>query len=208
MSQAAGHRRFAALWDFQSRHESARERRYRAQVAGGVHGRTLEVGYGVGSNWPYLPANVEYAGIEPDPYMRERAIAHRPAGRELDLGDGDAQHLAFADASFDSVLGTLVFCTVPDASLALRESLRVLRPGGELHFLEHVRARNGVASTLQDFVTPLWRRLGAGCHPNRDTLALIRAAGFEVTRLERMKIGPLPAIVGVATKPVPAPGQV
>ncbi|MCX7616907.1 class I SAM-dependent methyltransferase [Tepidiforma sp.] len=205
MPSSAGHRRFAAAWDWLSRHESARERRLRARLAGQATGRVLEIGYGVGSNWPHLPADVDYVGIEPDPYMRERAEHHRPAGRELDLRDGDAQALDFPDASFDTVIGTLVLCTIPDPAAALREIRRVLRPGGRFVFWEHVNARGRAGRAVLGAITPLWSRVGGGCHPNRDTLEAIEAAGFAVDDLRVGKIGPLPAISGIARAAEAAP---
>ena len=198
----AGHRTFARVWDWMSRHEGRRERRFRAEVAGGARGETLELGYGVGSNWPFLPPEIEYTGIEPDPFMRERAGRNLPPGRgAFHPMEGDAQALCFPDANFDTVIATLVFCTIPDADTALAEARRVLKPGGELRFWEHVRAHGRFGSRAQDLITPLWKRLGGGCHPNRETLAAIRHAGFEVASLREVKIGPLPAIVGVATRP-------
>lgn len=205
MPSSAGHRRFAAAWDWLARHESARERRLRARLTGQATGRVLEIGYGVGSNWPHLPADVDYVGIEPDPYMRERAERRRPPGRELDLRDGDAQALDFPDASFDTVLGTLVLCTVPDPAAALREIRRVLKPGGRLIFWEHVNARAKAGRLALGAITPLWSRVGGGCHPNRDTLQAIEAAGFAVEDLRQGKIGPLPAISGVARPAEAAP---
>lgn len=196
---ASGHRRFAALWDWMSRHEGERERQLRQEVAGKARGRTLEIGYGVGSNWPFFGAGIDYTGIEPDPYMRERAARHMPGGQALDLKDGNAEALPFEDASFDTVVGTLVFCTIADADRALAEVRRVLKPGGEFRFLEHVRARGRLGAAVQDAVTPVWSRLGGGCHPNRDTAGAMARAGFQMSELRNVKIGPLPAIVGSAT---------
>ena len=199
MDESCGHRRFAAAWERYCRSEGPKQLELRREVTSGAKGRTLEIGFGMGSNWPYLPAEVEYTGIEPDPHMRERAEAYVPPGRALTLTNGDAHVLEFPDGSFDTVIGTLVFCTIPDARRALAEVRRVLKPGGEFRFLEHVRAKNRVGSLLQDAINPLWSRLGGGCHPNRDTLAAMRAAGFEVTSVRGVKVGPMPAIVGCAT---------
>ncbi len=199
MKQCCGHRRFAAAWERFCRHEGEAQRELRREVTAGARGQTLELGFGIGSNWPYLPDGVAYTGIEPDPYMRERAVSYIPANQELTLTDGDAEALAFPDGSFDAVIGTLVFCTIPDASRALQEVHRVLKPGGELRFLEHVRAKNRLGAVLQDAIRPLWSRLGGGCHPNRNTLAAMRKAGFQVTDMRHVKVGPLPAIVGSAT---------
>jgi SAM-dependent methyltransferase len=198
---ASGHRFFARVWDWMSRHEGKRELAFREEVAGGATGKTLEIGYGVGSNWTFLPAAIDYTGIEPDPYMRARALRHRPAELpDLQAVDGDAEALHFGDATFDTVIGTLVFCTIPDPGAALSETRRVLKPGGQFRFWEHVRAR-GKGARLQDLITPAWKFAGGGCHPNRDTLAAIKRAGFEIEAVRDVKIGPLPAIVGVARRP-------
>jgi ubiquinone/menaquinone biosynthesis C-methylase UbiE len=202
MNECCGHRKFAAVWDFAARHEGRSELALREEVMSAARGHTLEIGFGVGSNWPYLPADVEYVGIEPDPHMRKRAAAHVPQGRHLTLANGNAEALDFPDAAFDTVIGTLVFCTIPDAGAALAEVRRVLKPGGEFRFLEHVRAKNRVGAAVQDAIRPLWSRLGGGCNPNRNTLALISAAGFEMAGIRNVKVGPLPAIVGGATKPI------
>lgn len=191
-----------------SRHEGEREFRVRAEVAGGCRGRTLELGFGVGSNWQFLPPDVDYIGIEPDFYMRTRASAHpHPAIRGFELRDGDAQAIDVGDFSVDTVLATLVFCTIPDAGAALREARRVLKADGQLRFWEHVRPAGRTGGVFTDAITPPWSFLGGGCHPNRQTLQAIRDAGFEVTELQRMKIGPLPAIVGVARPAEAAPAN-
>lgn len=204
MATRSGHRGFAAVWDWMSRHEPRSEKELRARTAGGCRGLTLEFGFGVGANWSFLPPQVDYVGIEPDAYMRSRAAHHeRPKTSSFDLRDGDAQALEIPDASVDTVLATFVFCTIPDAAAALREARRVLRPDGQLRFCEHVRPAGRVSGRAADVLAPPWSRLAGGCHPNRRTLAVIEAAGFELTELERTRIGPLPAILGVAR---PAPG--
>jgi ubiquinone/menaquinone biosynthesis C-methylase UbiE len=158
----------------------------------------------VGANWEFLPAEIDYLGIEPDHYMRSRAAAHaRPATRAFELRDGDAQALDLPDESIDTVLATLVFCTIPDAAAAPGFAQRVLRLGGQLRFCEHVRPMGRVTGRAMDVLTPPWVRLAGGCHPNRRTLETIERAGFELTEIEHTKIGPLPAILGVA-RPRPA----
>ncbi|MBE0608162.1 MAG: methyltransferase domain-containing protein [Dehalococcoidia bacterium] len=199
MATRSGHRGFAAFWDWMSRHEPQKEHELRGRVAGGCRGQTLEFGFGVGANWSFLPPDVDYVGIEPDAYMRTRAAQHeRPRTSSFDLRNGDAQALEFPDASVDTILGTLVFCTIPDAAAALREARRVLRPDGQLRFCEHVRPAGRVTGRAMDVLAPPWSRLAGGCHPNRRTLETIERAGFELTEIEHTKIGPLPAILGVA----------
>jgi ubiquinone/menaquinone biosynthesis C-methylase UbiE len=126
-------------------------------------------------------------------------MRHRqPATASFELRAGDAQALDFDDQLFDTVLATLVFCTIPNAAMALREARRVLRPGGQLRFCEHVRPAGRVAGPFFDAISVPWSRLLGGCHPNRRTLDSIEAAGFELVELRKVRIGPLPAIVGVA----------
>jgi len=201
-----GHRLFAAVYDRMSSRPGRGESGARADTAGGCRGRTLEIGFGPGANWRFLPPGVDYVGIEPDPRMRAHARRHMAESKlDLDLRDGDGQALDFSDGSFDTVLATLVLCTIPDPDLALREIRRVLAAGGELRFWEHVRPHGRVTGRLADLVSGPWARLGAGCRPSRDTLEAIREADFEVVSLRRMKVGPLPAIVGVARPVVGGP---
>ncbi len=131
----------------------------------------------------------------------ERRLAR--SGRRGRVVRARAESLPFAAESFDTVVCTLVLCTVPEQGAALREIQRVLRPGGRLLFIEHVRGEGSVAR-WQDRIEPLWRRLAAGCHPNRDTVASIEAAGFHVEYLERFKppvplSGITPHVQGAAT---------
>ena len=194
-SETRGHPIFAALYDLIQRPAERRFlRAHRAYLAGGASGRVLDVGSGTGLNFEYYGPKAEVVGIDPDPYMlkRARARADRP-GRQVKLLREKAEQIPFADASFDAAVATLVFCTIPDPDRALRELRRVLRPGGQLRFLEHVRAATPGWARFQDFVTPLWKRIGAGCHPNRDTVTAIERAGFRIEHLEHYAFGPYPA---------------
>jgi len=174
----------------------------RRAVAGEAHGRVLEIGVGVGANWPHLPQGIHYTGIEPDAYMLERARGHAAEeGRVVDLQQASAEQLPFDDATFDTIIVTLTFCSVGDLSRSLAEAMRVLKPGGELRFWEHVAADHGAKARVLDAITPLWRRVAAGCEPNRRTESAVRAAGFDVRIEDRSSISGLPAIRGVATKP-------
>ncbi|MBE7520626.1 MAG: class I SAM-dependent methyltransferase [Thermoflexaceae bacterium] len=195
---------FAAIWDWQAHHEGKALRRLRRGAIGDVHGRVLEVGVGVGSNWPYFAGDVEYVGIEPNEAMLERALNHaREEGRSMDLRPLDVQAMPFPDASFDAVVATLTFCSVVDASAGLREIRRVLKPGGEFRFLEHVRARRTVWARLQSLVKPLTRRLGGGCEWDRDTVRAIRDAGFEMSIVRHDRLAFIPIVIGSAMKPGP-----
>src|SRR5882724_4845034 len=157
----------------------------RKRTAEAAHGKTLEIGIGTGLNLDlYTNAGAIY-GIEPDPEMMKRARA-KIGARSVHLVIAGAEALPFRDGAFDSVVASLVFCTIPDVDGAAHEVRRVLRPeSGRFYFFEHVRARKAWAGRLQDFATPLWRRLFAGCHPNRDTVPVFERAGLRVERCER-----------------------
>ena len=183
------HRLFVAIYD---RMNAAAERRWmgkrRANLLADAHGVVLEIGGGTGANLPYYRDVERLVIAEPDPFMRKKlrpklAQAHVP----VEVSDADAQRLPFADESFDAVVFTLVFCTIPDPQAALMEIRRVLRPAeGRLLFLEHVRGEGKVAR-WQDRVQPLWSWMAAGCHPNRDTVATVEATSFQVEKLERFE---------------------
>ncbi|MGE0600618.1 MAG: class I SAM-dependent methyltransferase [Dehalococcoidia bacterium] len=195
---------FAAMWDWQAHLEGKSLKRLRRELVGDLHGRVLEVGVGVGSNWPYFPDDIEYVGIEPNEAMLERALKHaRKEGRSMDIRPIDVQSMPFPDASFDVVVATLTFCSVANASAGLREVRRVLKPGGEFRFLEHVRARRSVWARLQSLVKPLTRRCGGGCEWDRDTLHAIRAAGFAISDVRHDRLAFIPIVVGSATTPAP-----
>lgn len=195
-----GHRWFAAIYDLIS---SCWERRLLSQVrpwiAGQATGRVLEIGAGTGANFPHYRAAEQIVAVEPDPYMLRRARKRAAKlGLDVEFHRCPAEALPFADASFDTVVATLVFCTVADPARSLGEARRVLKGRGTLRFIEHVRASDGSLARLQNALTPLWRRLGAGCHLNRRTAEAIAAAGFDIVKLEQRPSPPLPLVVGVA----------
>jgi len=195
-----GHRGFAAFWQWTTDHEGEEERGLRRDLVAKLSGRVLEIGFGVGTNWQYLPKGIDYVGIEPDPFMLERAIKRAPAtDPPLDLRPGRAEALPFGDGEFDNVLVTLTFCTIEDPATALSEIQRVLKPGGELLFLEHVRPE-GRKGWFMDRITPLWRRVGGGCHPNRRTLKTLEASGLAVRPDISQSLRGLPLIAGGARK--------
>jgi len=201
--QEQGHRWFAALYD---RLTGPAERRLlskiRPRIVGDVRGRVLEIGVGTGASLEYYPADAQVVGTEPDPFMLERARKRLAAlGRNnIELRQASAEELPFEDASFDHVVSTLVLCTVRDQARALAEARRVLKPGGTLRFIEHVRNdESRFWGTVQELITPLWRWWGAGCHPNRRTQQAIEDAGFRIDWIDVIRIGPgTPGIYGVA----------
>jgi ubiquinone/menaquinone biosynthesis C-methylase UbiE len=183
----------------------------RMDLAGGARGRVLDLGAGTGANFPFFGAAAsEVHATEPDPHMRQRAVERaREAARPVVLHDAPAEALPFPDAHFDTVVAMRVVCTVGDPARAIAEVVRVLRPGGELRFYEHVRSPGAVAARAQDWLAPLWRHLAAGCQPNRDTVRLIRGAGLAIVRVvETRPIPPIPPLCllqphasGVAVRP-------
>lgn len=152
-------------------------RRWRQWLAGGATGRVLEVGAGTGRNLPLYPKEATVVAIEPASQTLARA-RHRAPG--VALVRASAEALPFREGSFDTVVSGLVFCSVPDAGKGLREVRRVLRSGGLLRMLEHVRSGSRLGAKWQDFIQPAWTKLAGGCHPNRDTEATLRQEGFEL----------------------------
>jgi SAM-dependent methyltransferase len=180
-----GHRFFAAIYDrLLEGSEKAGLGEMRAGVVGQAAGRTLELGAGTGLNLPhYTDAVTELVLTEPDPFMarrlRDRVDHQPPAPGAVEVSEVSAEELPFEDHSFDSVVATLVFCTIPDPARAAREVGRVLEPGGRLLYLEHVRDPNeGGLARWQDRLERPWGWFGAGCHPNRSTELTFAEAGL------------------------------
>lgn len=177
----------------------------RKVAAGGAHGRVLEPGAGTGANLDHYDwSKVERLDLaEPDPYMRqhlEPKLAALPAEvrDRVHLSDAPAEALPFEDATFDCAVITLVLCSVANTTATLSELRRVLKPGGELRLIEHVAA-DGAWGTVQRIVQPVYGWMSGDCQLRRDTEALLREAGFEVTVTERTSFGPLwPAFAGTA----------
>ncbi len=160
----------------------------RRKTVASAEGRVLEVGVGSGLNFPHYEKASELIGIDPDPVLLRRARKRTRGLRfPVRLQTADAQRLPFADNSFDTVVSTLVFCTVPDAGRGLREIRRVLRPEGRVRMLEHVRSENPRMARFQDFILPVWRRVCGGCHPNRDTVVRLKESGFALNEFKRYK---------------------
>lgn len=194
-----GHKWFAAIYD---RLTAPAERSYmrtiREEIVGGAKGRVLELGAGTGASFPYYNDHAEEViATEPDPYMLERARRRaEEVERPIEVRQASAEELPFDDGSFDTVVSTLVMCSVKDPLRALSEVRRALKPSGELRIYDHVRYDHTFGAFWQDLITPVWRWLGAGCHPNRDIASLVREAGFEFEQLELIK--PMPPIPPMA----------
>ena len=193
---------FARLLVWMRRREPPEQVEHRRELLAGLTGRVLDVGAGDGANFRHFPPAVtEVIAIEPEPYLRERAERHaKDAAVPMRVIDAVADDLPFEDGSFDTAVVCLVLCSVPDQAAALRELHRVVRPGGELRFYEHVVARNRRLARVQRFVdrSGVWPLVAGGCHPARDTTRAIAAAGFEVTRIRGMAVAPCPILLPAA----------
>jgi SAM-dependent methyltransferase len=202
-------RGFSALYDrLMKRTEEAGFRDMRRQALAPASGRTIDIGSGTGGNLGLYPDSVtELVFAEPDPHMIKRLRPKvRGAGLDAEVVEAPAEALPFEDSSFDTAVYTLVLCTVPDAAAALAETARILKPGGKLLFVEHVRAKDPGAARWQDRLEGPWRFFADGCHCNRDTVATIEAAGFTLegaSEGELPEAPPLirPAVLGSATLP-------
>jgi SAM-dependent methyltransferase len=193
------------------RMEDAGAREYRKETLSGLAGRVIEVGAGNGLNFRHYPdAVTEVVALEPEPYLRELARrAAAEASVPVVVTDGVADDLPGGEAAFDAGVASLVLCSVPDQASALAELLRVIRPGGELRFFEHVAARSPGLARLQRTVDRLfWPRVGGGCHTHRDTAAEIERAGFTIEEMRRFPFrvcilaAPVtPHIIGRARRP-------
>ena len=186
--------------------------RYEGMVAdrkrtllGTLRGEIMEIGPGTGPNLQYYPPGIRWIGIEPNPYMYP--YLHKAADRAglgVDLRSGTAEQLPAESGSVDAVVSTLVLCSVSDPQGVLREILRVLKPGGRFVFVEHVAAPSDTRlRRVQTFIRPLWKRIGDGCHPDRETWVTIERAGFGEVQLDhfRLPLGPVATqIAGYAVK--------
>jgi len=164
-------------------------RRQRAKVVPLAHGRVLEVGMGSGLNMPYYDKSrvAAIVGLDPSPGMRRRAEQRiAEAGLAVEFVGLSAEKIPLPDAAFDSVLITYTLCSIPDPVAALEEMRRVLKPDGRLIYCEHGRAPDESVRRWQDRLTPLWRRIGGGCHLNRDIPALLAAGGFACNEVQTM----------------------
>lgn len=191
-------RAFSALYDsILSGTEDAGLREARREVLSEASGWTIDIGAGTGANLGLYPDPVgELVLSEPDPHMLRRLRAKADeAGVDAEIVQAPADRLPFEDASFDTAVFTLVLCTVPDPAAALAEAARVLRPGGRLLFVEHVRATEPGLARWQDRLEGPWRFIGDGCHCNRDTLATITASPLAVQSVERGELPKSPPIV-------------
>jgi SAM-dependent methyltransferase len=206
-SEHRKHPLFARYFDRLSRAIEGELGPYRRQLLSGLSGRVVEIGAGNGINFPYYARGVEeVVAIEPEPFLRAKAQnAAVNAAVPITVRDGVGARIDLPDASIDAAIACLVLCSVPDPAAALGELRRVLKPGGELRFFEHVRGDTPGKARAQEWLdrSTLWPRLFGGCHCARDTVGAISAAGFAIEDVRVVALKPScspsnPHAIGVA----------
>jgi ubiquinone/menaquinone biosynthesis C-methylase UbiE len=208
MSEAVDHPLFARFAAFVAAREGDEEVDLRKETLAGLTGRVIEIGSGSGPNFAHYPETVsEVVSVEPEQHLR--AKAEEEAGRSsrpIRVIDAVADQLPFEDGSFDAAVAVLVLCSVPSQAAALAELRRVVRPGGELRFYEHVIGTSRRLAGMQRALAPGLAKLFGGCRADRDTGAAIERAGFRMERYRRFLIRNLPEapaaprILGVARR--------
>jgi ubiquinone/menaquinone biosynthesis C-methylase UbiE len=182
MSQA-----FAKWYDlFMRPLEQRKFKKIRSELLKKANGRVLELGSGTGINFPFYQDAFEVIAIEPNQHMISRSIPKvKLAMVPIEIIRASAEQLPFADNSFDTVVATLVFCTIPNPEKAIREIKRVCKPEGTILLFEHVKMENQTLSKLQDILTPAWRKICDGCCLNRNTINTFENHGFTTMKKEK-----------------------
>lgn len=183
---------FPTLYDFFMRPlEKRKFISIRSHLLAKASGNVLELGSGTGINFPFYGRDVQsLTAIEPNPHMTNRANENKAKAEvPIEIVQAGAESLPFEDNAFDTVVATLVFCTIPDAEKALQEMKRVCKPNGTILMFEHVKLKNPVLSRLQDWLTPTWKKICDGCCLNRETEKLVEKNGFTIVDIKEFYNG-------------------
>jgi ubiquinone/menaquinone biosynthesis C-methylase UbiE len=177
---------FARLYDtFMSPLERRKFNQIRTELLKGATGNVLEMGSGTGVNFPFYKHAEKVTAIEPSKYMIDQSISKLEAATiPIKTVQASAEKLPFEDETFDTVVGTLVFCTIPHPELAIKEMKRVCKPEGKILLFVHVKMNHPVLAYLQDWLTPFWKKICDGCCLNSDTLYLVKAHGLKVINMK------------------------
>lgn len=160
-------------------------KRIRINLLSKASGKVLELGSGTGINFPLYDSLESVTAIEPSTYMIEKSIQKkRKSLIPIEIVHASAERLPFPDNTFDTVVGTLVFCTIPNVEKAIEEMKRVCKPEGRILLFEHVRMGNSILAHLQDWLTPFWKKICDGCCLNRNTVQVLKENGLEIVQLE------------------------
>lgn len=162
----------------------------RARALENARGRVLEIGHGSGLNLEHLPESVtELIGVDPSGGMLRKSLPRQAKVKfPVTILKEGAEKISEPDASFDTVISTLTFCTIPDPESAAREARRVLKPGGRFLFLEHVRHPDPGVVKWQNRLNPVWKKVFCGCNLNRDTWSVFERAGFDLSECKRIRV--------------------
>ncbi len=170
--------------------EQTKFKKVRKKHVGEATGRVLEIGSGTGVNFPYYKNATRVDAIEPNPLMRKQSFKHiKTSDIKIQSYLVKAEQLPFDDNTFDTVVATLVFCTISDPKQAFKEIQRVSKPGANLLFFEHVRMNHPLIGRVQDKLTPLWLRMCDGCHLNRDILGLLKKENILISKVDYLYRG-------------------
>lgn len=165
--------------------EKGRFYHLRKDMISKVKGRVLEIGSGSGINFPFYRNVEQVDAIEPNPYMIKKSRKQlERTSVPIFCHDQKAEQLLFPNQTFDYVISTLVFCTIPNPEAALKEMIRVSKPNTTFYFFEHVKMESAVLAKTQDFLTPLWKVVCDGCHLNRNTVEIIKDAGLQIKEIK------------------------
>lgn len=176
------------------------------QLLGNIQNKVLEIGPGAGANLAYYPDNIDWIGVEPNPHMHPylQREARQQGLSNLELYQGTAEDLPVEDESIDTVVSTHVLCSVRDLDRSLQEIKRILKPGGNFIFIEHVAGECGTwTRRVQDGIEPVWKTLFDNCHTNRETWSILEQPGLETVNYYRFKLAfPIvsPHIAGIVRK--------